>query len=415
MGLRRFVTFVVVVLVIYLIAVAYVFFFAGPSPSRRDVAKARAGLYQSWCNETGDAYEAFKELARERGWRMYVSTYEGPPVVRGLTTIGRLECGESIYVPLYQPQTGRSIETVAAFRGGQTAFIECTRARRSWWRRTKPRHLELGVLYSDGSLTKLQLPDMQIVSHLAIGNRCVFFCDFFERLWLYDIQEETLREVQRPEGWEGIAGTIGMLADRFLFILSTRDVLHVVRSTAPYAEVSRIAGVSEMLLVGERIIIEKDDTCFLYNTESGGTEHLTPGKLVAPLGQNEFLFCGRDTSYPAYTRCTLNLYDIAARSQQVFWQPPKEDGGFRVKPGKEKYYDYAKLILSPDRRFLFVPREIPAYRTAESLMVFEYNVFDLGSGEKRGSFLTIHEGQFCFEFLGWDTGDQGARPAVPRP
>lgn len=387
-----------------------------PFPTSRQVAEARAKIYQSWHDQTRAAYESFRHLAIENGWSMYVRTYEGPPLVRGLTSVGRLECAESRYAPLYEAQRGRFIESVVAFRAGRTGFTERTTASRSWWRRTKRRDLELGVLYSDGSLTKHGLPEIGHVSHLAMGNRYVFFSELSwsaDRLWLYDVPKRTLREVPKLEGWEGAVIDLAVVGDRFLLVVCW-DELIVTRATSPFAPVSRVEGVSEMLLVGERIIIEKDNACLLYDPESGETEHLTPGKVVAPLGQNEFLFCRPETAHIGYTRAALQRYNISDRSADVFWQPPKGESGFRLKPGEEKMYDYTEVILSPDRRFLFVPRQIPAYGIPEVLMVLEYDVYDLGSGQKRGSFLTIHEGKFCFEFLGWVEQKEGPVPEPAR-
>jgi len=79
-----------------------------------------------------------------------------------------------------------------------------------------------------------------------------------------------------------------------------------------------------------------------------------------------------------------------------------------MKPGEEKHYDYRKLMLSPDGHFLFVPWEILTsyHGRNETVKTFEYEVYDLRSGQKRGSFLTIHEGKFYFEVLGWAHTEQ---------
>jgi hypothetical protein len=383
-----------------------------PFPTKRQVAKARAEIYQGWYDQTTAAYEAFRHLAGESGWRMYVRTYEGPPRLGGLTAIGRLDCGESRYTPLYEPQKRRFIETVTPFRGGRAAFIEYTRKSSLLWGTTSFRDFELGVLRRDGSVTKVRIPDIDVLGDIAIGDRYVVFSEMAGKVWLYDVHEGALREMEKPKGWEGIVGKLAMLRDRFLLIGSgvpgTRLV--VVEVERPDAVVSSTEEVWKMLVVGDHVVVQKNNDCFLYDPQSGGTEHLTPGRLVRPVGRHEFLFCEPDAHSPGILTGNLYRYNVITRSAAFFWQPPKEDGGFRTEPGEEKGYDYAKLILSPDRRFLFVPREIPPYTIAEVLLSFECDVYDLMSGERCGSFLTIHEGRFCFEFLGWVDQREAAVP-----
>lgn len=417
MGLRRFVTFVVVVLVVYLVA-AVVFFFVGPAPSRRAVAEGRSRLYESWCVQNKDAYEGFKRLARANGWQMYARTNEGLHFSWGWGGIGCLDYGRSTYKSLHEATKDWFIGAVTPFQDGKGAFIESI-TEFSWpWRKIKRQDFELGVVHRNRAVTKVPLANIEYAASIAIGNRYVLLPDhsaYPPRLWLYDLRENSLRAVPTPQGWEGIVEKLAISGDRFLLTLSTREVMNVIRATVPHAEVSRIEGVSDMLLVGEHIVIKTHDGCLLYDPESGGTERLTPGQPLLAAGGDTFLFCEPEAPHHASTRAGIYRYGILTRRAELLWKPLKEQRGFRIEPGREKDYDYRKIMLSPDGHFLFVPWQIPTswYKRQESVMTFEYEVYDLRSGEKRGSFVTIFEGKFYFKILGWDTSDQEGGPAAP--
>lgn len=385
----------------------------GCGPDWESVARARARLYQSWHQENKDAYQAFNELCRANGWQMYVWTTDGVHSRWGWRGIGRLDCGRSTYTAVYEPSRDRFTNEVTAFREGKAAFIECTRKFR-FWGGVKQRDYELGILHSDGTLTKVDLPGTQHVRDLAMGGAYVFLSVSPDRLWLYDIQRNSLDEVPTPPAWKGGVLELAVVGDRFLAI--GPDVpgtaLVVLEARPPHAEVSRMENVWKMIVVGDRIIVEKDGVCLLFDPESGGAERLAAGRLLAELGRDEFLFCSAGESPTSSLTEVLYRYDIAARSSSVLWEPPKEDGGFRLGSGEEKVYEDSKAVVSPDRRFLFLPRRIPTYSKSETVESFEYDVYDLTNGQKRGAFLSIHEGKFYFEFLGW-VEQRGAR--VPEP
>lgn len=411
---RRIAVFFSVLLVAFMIAVrGWRLYTQGPKP--RDVAEARNRLYESWCRENKDAYEAFKELAGANGWQMYVWTTEGVHFRWGWGSIGRLDCGQSAYRALHEPSRDRFTNKTTAFREGKAAFIECAREF-SFWGHIKERDYELGVLQSDGTLTKVNLPDTEHVLDLAMGDAYVFLSVCPDRLWLYDIDRNSLSEVRRPTGppWKGGVLEVAVVGDKFLLIGpdSPGAALSVLEAGPPQTEVARMEKVRKMIVAGDRIIVERDGVCLLFDPECGGAERLTVGHLLAELGEDEFLFCSADESPISSLTEVLYRYDIVTRSSSVLWEPPKDDPGFRLERGREKVYETTKAVLSPDRRFLLVPWQIPTsyHRRTETIATFEYDVYDLANGQKRGSFLTIHEGKFYFEFLGWDTSDQAPGP-----
>ncbi len=369
-----------------------------------NLSRARSGLYESWHKENRAAYEAYRELARAKGWKMYVAC--GSQAGLFDYGIGRLDCARSEYAALYTVRAGRRIDEVTPFREGCAAFIEYS-LKEPWWRDAVDlRDFELGILWRDGAVTKVPLdaPEVHRLARIAMGQRYVFLTTFFFRkAWVYDVQAETLHTVFDFPSPGDMTETAGVLGDRYLLVLAGRAEgahLVILEASQPYREVSRIQGVSNVLGVGEHLVVEKDSECFLHDPEAGTTERLTSGNLIMGLGNHEFLF------YEPYER--VWRYNILSRKTEPFWQPPPKDKGFRMRPGEPKHYDYAYLIVSPDGRFLFVPWHVPTRTKGEFLVspVLEYEVYDLGAGEKRGAFLNIHEGKFHVEFLGWAERDE---------
>jgi hypothetical protein len=71
--------------------------------------------------------------------------------------------------------------------------------------------------------------------------------------------------------------------------------------------------------------------------------------------------------------------------------------------GQERQYDYTRLFLSLDSRFLFIPWHLPPRSHAELHLarMLEYEVYDLTTGEKRGAFVDSFQGKLSFGYLGW--------------
>lgn len=380
-------------------------------------------LYRNWYGGNREAYEQFRELARAKGWKMYIINGD---------SIGILDFGHSTYDPLYSLPPRRQIRAITRFDGGRVAFIEC-RDKARWWRNTMElTDFDLRVLEEGGGLTKVPL-DWLYLGRLPIlmGDRCVVFGSG-GAAYVYDTEAKNSRRVFTPkeDPPEGVV-KVALVEGESLVVLLGRDLpgrLVVLEAKKPHPEISRMDGVSNMIVVGEHIVVEKgtallcsfslvnedivaddDGVCFLCDPEDGTTERLTAGNLVCSYGADEFLFCTLEQGNTSEGRAQLHRYRISSRSRELVWEPPAGDTGLEVRAGKQKRYDYTRLFLSPDGRFLFVPRHVPPTTHAELHLgdVLEYQVYDLSSGEKRGAFLNLYEGKFFFEFLGWDESKPG--------
>jgi hypothetical protein len=181
-------------------------------------------------------------------------------------------------------------------------------------------------------------------------------------------------------------------------------------------------GVSNVLTVGENIVIEKGEggsgsdsfigeyvatwgegACLLYEPANGTTEHLTAGHLVCSCGDDEFIFCTLNQGNTSQGRGPLHRYRIRSRSQELLWAPLTGKNGSGMGAGQERQYDYTRLFLSLDSRFLFIPWHLPPRSHAELHLarMLEYEVYDLTTGEKRGAFVDSFQGKLSFGYLGW--------------
>lgn len=384
-----------------------------------DLSKVRASFYESWRRENAEAYGRFTEAARTNNWIMYVgcSSRSSPSAVDG--GIGYLDCGQPKYTALYAVPRHREIVALTRFFEAQAAFIECNKGGHG-----RGEHFELGVVSDAGLVLKAEAPlgHGDKVGAIAISQRHVFFTNWANKGWLYRIADKALDTVFELPLPDGRITKAHILEETYLLILSGsggEGRFRVIRATGPYTEVSTLQGVSNVEVVGGRIIVERDAVCFLYDPRTGSTEQLVPGKLVSSLSECEFLFRGLEQYGLSYSSSALYRYDLLSRSADIFWDALSADTGSRAHAGQNSYYAYNKLVLSPDGRFLLVPLRLRARSYEESRLGerLQYEVYDLRARQQRGAFLNLHEGEFFFQFLGWaDTGrgtTQTIRPEEP--
>jgi hypothetical protein len=377
-----------------------------------DFGRARTGLYESWCTQNGGARERFKRLAIAESWEMCALAYDRPEF--HFTAIGHLDPAAPKFTALYEVPRGRRIAALARLQDGRVCFIEARAPLRP--------PFALGIIEGLGTTVKSRLPvnHVDLPVPIAGGRRHLFFTDWARRAWLYDMQQRSLDTVFDLGPGQDKIVKVAMVGDEFLLILrhaSGTGTMVVLDGAKPHRQVSKIDGVSDMLVVGDHIVVEKHDVCFLYDPHSGATEGLTAGKLLTKIGNDEFLFCPADWSAPERGIVSLYRYKISSRSDELLWEPPAAGSGFRISPGQKKNYDYTKVFFSPDGGFLFVPWEITPLSKAEVILprTLEYEVYDLISGEVRGAFLNLFEGKFHLEFLGWATGGPGPQSQQEGP
>ncbi len=341
---------------------------------------------ESWYNENAKAHDRFRQLAKEKDWRMYARAHH--------ESLGRFDFARFAYEPLYSPPAGRWILQTSMPSAGRVAFTECT-PRRSRGGQLTLGEFHLCVAEREGTVTKLRLegdefrwwpPEQRLV---ALGPRFVFFASD-KRAYVYDIQPkslETVYELEKGE-WLGTRGRVLLAERKFLILLLDSgggDMTAVVLDAdEPHPVMSRVQGLSNAILVGEHIVIEKGDTLFLYEPRSGETERVASGKLAISLGEDEFVFQDE--------KLRLRKYKIGSRSTELLRSEPTGT-------------DRRRVMVSPDHLFLFLPQEVWWGGRFKWTAVLEYQGYDLASGEKRGAFLVPHVGGRFLEFLGWEKTD----------
>lgn len=375
-------------------------------------------LYDSWRNENREADDSFRKLALANGWKMYA-------INSG--SIGCLDFGRSTYEPLYSPGKRRCILGASSPRDGRIAFIEC-RVKSSWLRATVERSdFRFGMLEGGRVSSKVRL---EVFGGWPLPEAIDLWKDraFFARgngAYLHNIGAGTIEKVFELPPEKPYKDVIkgALVEGKFMALLVGQfrpEYLLVLEAKKPYCEISRVDGVSNIVTVGEHIVIEKgqgavecvgfeyvvtwgDGDCFLYDPETRTTDHLTAGHLLCACGVDQFLFCILDVGTTSQGWGPVYRYRISTRSKEPVWQPVAGGTGFAMRSGDKKLYDYTKVILSPDGLFLFIPWHLPPRSHAELHLAqaMEYEVFDLKSAQKRGAFLDLFGAKFFVSFLGW--------------
>jgi hypothetical protein len=182
---------------------------------------------------------------------------------------------------------------------------------------------------------------------------------------------------------------VALLAEgEFLAILLEKRLgseLVILDAGDPHVVVSRLEEVACGLVVGNRIIIERNRSCFLVLSGTGETDRLALGELAIGLGDDDFVL---------YDAGTFYKYDIAGRSAELLFTAPV---GLR--------YDHRDVMVSPDGLFLFAPQDfywpLPKARPTDPA----YHVYEIKAGQERGAFLNPSHGKYVFQFLGWANPD----------
>jgi hypothetical protein len=385
-----------------------------------------ARLYESWEKENNGAYREFEELARGKGLKMYVTDGSG---------IGILDLGHFTYDPLYRPPPRKLIQVTSRFRAERVAFIECTDEAPRWRNTMELTDFQLCLLDQGGKVVRVPLEWYLGRVPIVVADECVLFGSG-SSAYLYDIETERLRRVFVAQAGElnDEVVKIGLVEGKFLVLLVGEpdpESLVVLGAEEPHSEIARMEGVSNMMVVGEHIVVEKssailaskpligryiaadkDGTCFLYDPIGGTTERVTAGNLVCSWGTDEFLFCILDEGNTWKGNGRVYRYNISTRSKELVWDPSSGDPGSPSGTAQEKGYAYTSLFLSPDGRLLFAPWHVRPRTHGELHFgdVLEYEVYDLNTGHKRGAFLNLYQGRFLFAFLGWAGADQGESP-----
>lgn len=355
-------------------------FFEGPS-----YEEERARHYALWNAKNREAFADFKELATDRHWTMYALARSQ----QGGHSIGLFDFGKFTYKPLYTPPTGSRIAHSSKHHRGRVAFIEHTRKAKG--REYERCEFELGILERTGAVAKVRLDDEEFerwYPHnplIAVGSHWVFFVSD-RRAYLYDMGAKTLDSVYELQQGERV-GMHGMalLAERksLALLLEERagSELVILDAGDPHVVVSRLEGVECGLVVGDRIIIERNQSCFLVLPVTGETHRLASGELATALGDDDFVL---------YDAGTFYRYDIPSRSAELLSTAPIG-----------LLYDHRDVMVSPDGLFLFAPQDfywpLPKAKPTDP----EYHVYEIATGQERGAFLNPCQGKYEFEFLGW--------------
>jgi hypothetical protein len=224
---------------------------------------------------------------------------------------------------------------------------------------------------------------------------------------------EEFRKLARERGWKIYArtqyGSIGMF-DLGSFTYKPLDSRPsgIGKDTSEASrQLSSIEEVDRVILVGQNVVFEREESCYLHDPVTGKSENLVSGRLSVSWSDEEFLFYtsewkGSESGEAWCEHWLFHRFNIRTRRAEFIWMAPRFSPGFNLYRDEPKPYDPERVLLSPDRRFLLIPWNVnwssgkgPLYS------VREYELYQLATGEMRGAFLAPQVDGEDLEFLGW--------------
>ena len=193
--------------------------------------------------------------------------------------IGILDFGHSTYDPLYSLSARKLIRDTSRFHGGRVAFTECRRSA-PWWRTMMElTDFEFRVLERDRTVMKVPLDWYAHRVPIVMGDRCALLGTGPDA-FLYDIEAKSLRPVFTAPDQDADKDVrkIALVEGKFLVLLVGKrnpERVLVFEVTEPYREISRMDGVSNVIVVGEHIVVEKGSAGL-------GNEPLTREAVIPP-------------------------------------------------------------------------------------------------------------------------------------
>jgi hypothetical protein len=371
-----------------------------------------AALYESWHRENEAPYRAVRQLAAERNWTAWVQC--------GEDSVGRFDFSRFAYERVYTPPPGRIICRTSAPDRGRLALLECKAVPPN---RAYQQSAFVLVLLADGrpfismGFEEDALRPWYGASVVLGGSQVLLVskCGVF----LFEVELKRLRALLEFQKEETIPRKKGAIVEgKYLIVfLSGPQRLLVFSALEPYREVTRAEGIRNVITVGGRIVIEKNQQCFGYDPATGTWDFLTPGALLLALGNDGFLFSSPPNDELSVSEGPLYAYNFTNRSARLVWSPRRRDAIYGLSAGFIGVYDYSKLILSPDLKFFLIPwsRGLPTSGKGPVPYVLEYEVYELGCEQRRGAFLEPRFAGERLEFLGWDEARVPPVETAPRP
>ena len=341
--------------------------------------------YKTWSKENFKAIEKLKEFAGKNRWRLVVATSDS------VKTISLADCStETIY------STKNQIKYAGLQNGGRLALIE-----RKPHSNSKRAKTFVVVLQDDKELLRIPLnkePERGCYlggNPLLVTDNYVVFPDG-RKVMMYDIEaaETTLLLETREDTYLFAARKAG---DRLYLVTvdTKRDPANsemlVLSASAPFGLVHKLPNVTNVMTIGNHIILERCGEIAKYSPETRRTEFLWKGTLLAAVDNYKFLFT---SSTWKINQLGFLALDFSLREYELLENKSREIAGdFSI----DTCYGVSYPVVSPDAQHVIV-----SDNSGSALVDSEYLVYDIASGEKAGAFYEPYMGKYYFKHIvGW--------------
>ncbi len=341
--------------------------------------------YRAWKKKNTRAIEDLKALAARNRWKLLVACGN---------SVKTLDLFSSERKTVYS--TKNRICYAALQPGGEVALIE----RKSG---VTSRHNEYFVVVLEGKreLLRITLREEPVLSSYLGGNPVLVTRDYVifpdgSNIILYSLQDEKERVLFK--GRKGshlltVRETGGLL---YLVMVDyrrdpARSEMVVLTANPPFEKIHSLSCVTNLIVVGENLLLERNGEIVRYCPETKQTEFLEEGTLLAAVNSYKFLFA---TSSWQINKLGLLALDFVIKEYKLSAGESREVAG---KFSIDTCYGVTYPLVSPDSQHVLV-----ADNTKSVLVDSEYLVYNIESGEKAGAFYEPYSGRHYFNHvLGW--------------
>lgn len=349
------------------------------SPSRR---------YKEWLQHNLEAVRDFQALAAQLDWHLVVSGWDGHA-----SSIAVLDLATGGYENIYE--TRSRIWLASSIQDGVLAFVESSVTNHSASIKYD-RHFV--VLFDVGAARELLRVEVDDRPNCGTDSSVILL---------------TPQEVVFPVGFDVVrldrkTGRLDVILPHrsgyrvrqirrgpnvFFVVRAALDYageLVVVAADDPYGVLSAKDGVWRVVTVGAHTIVQREFRVCKYTWGDDESTELAEGVVLADVGGETFLY----TDASGYSkRGHLFLYDMGKceasdlRVDVTLWSVSVLD---------------STPFVSPQAGYVFVCYEAGSPPRPGFLPDWEYQVYDLGTGESVGAFHNPYGGQKGFDqVLGW--------------
>jgi len=333
--------------------------------------------YRRWRKENGQSAEAFAQLATEKNWKLVVEAMQG---------IAVLDLGhgtfEIVYKTVYKPELYQF--PVSEIHAGRIAFLETQTERLKPWGQAYTYFLVVVDLECGEEVARvpMQVPNtffsrLDMRAPVLLRDESLVFDEAGEAV-LYDFtsKKKTMLLPERPDF------AIVMIREGNSYFYVVREKIHyqtetvwpndeivILSAEPPYEVVATHPGVRNVLVVGDRTVIEKEKKIYELHPHDGDMRPLTDGALLNVVDDNTFLHTGTDQgNFTAllmvyrFSKGRSVELPTTARTQSLYY-----------------HQDVLPIIL-PDASGVIVSRLYASFFHHGHAEEFDYRLYDLESG-----------------------------------